>query len=761
MRGCNAVLACVLCAALLGTEPAIAAELPAKPATEAQASDQATESEDAAAIDAEATADVAPASVSNDPFVGIGEGAEEFGDAFASGLRSFAIGPGAWALGESSTAIGALTEVDGLYGLAVGYGAWARIDPMSSQEQKHQVAVGAYAIAWGQRAVAIGGGASAVAGWDSDFGALGTSVVAVGTGASASGRYATAVGDSAVATSMDGGSSAFGARAYAYGQHATAIGYEAYSTQGGTAVGAEANANSLDAIAVGRHAFANGRGAISLGSTDAADLNGDGLLNAEEITWANGVNAAAIGALANAQGEGAMALGAKTIARGVGAYATGHVAIALGAGASAFGAGAQATGVGSSAVGAGSAADGEGALAFGSGALAFGKGAGAVGFDSVAIADNSLALGAGSIADQVNTVSIGTTGAERRIVHVADGVDDTDAANYGQVRRLSEQLQGVSDAGALAVHYDDATRAIVTLEAGTRLRGLGAGRLAVDSSEAVNGAQVFAVYDRMATVFGANAAMDATFTGPSFVLDNGTFGDVGSALGALQDQSRRLRDRLSALETGVGPASGQSDYIHIDGAGDGSDVATGTDGHRGVAIGAGARVDAANGVAIGAGSVADRADSVSVGNATQQRQITHVARGTEANDAVTVEQMQDGDTQVYNRARQYVDLRVDQALAAPMAAIGELRTEMHDRFGEQDRRIDRQSAMTAAAMNMAGSAAGVRTANRVAVGAGMSNGEQALSVGYQRAISDRAAMTLGGAFSGSEQSAGVGFSFGW
>ncbi|UHQ25167.1 YadA C-terminal domain-containing protein [Lysobacter sp. 5GHs7-4] len=62
---------------------------------------------------------------------------------------------------------------------------------------------------------------------------------------------------------------------------------------------------------------------------------------------------------------------------------------------------------------------------------------------------------------------------------------------------------------------------------------------------------------------------------------------------------------------------------------------------------------------------------------------------------------------------------------------------------------------------MATSAAGIHTKNRVAVGAGFQNGEQALSIGYQRAISERATVTFGGAFSSSESSAGVGLGFGW
>jgi autotransporter adhesin len=62
---------------------------------------------------------------------------------------------------------------------------------------------------------------------------------------------------------------------------------------------------------------------------------------------------------------------------------------------------------------------------------------------------------------------------------------------------------------------------------------------------------------------------------------------------------------------------------------------------------------------------------------------------------------------------------------------------------------------------MATSTAGIRTRNRVGVGVGFQGGERALSVGYQRAVSERAAVTIGGAFSGKEKSAGVGVGFGW
>lgn len=59
--------------------------------------------------------------------------------------------------------------------------------------------------------------------------------------------------------------------------------------------------------------------------------------------------------------------------------------------------------------------------------------------------NNGVALGAGSVAAD-NTVSVGSAGNERRVTNVADGVDDTDAANMGQLRAAAfETSAGLSD----------------------------------------------------------------------------------------------------------------------------------------------------------------------------------------------------------------------------------------------------------------------------------------------------------------------------
>ena len=64
-------------------------------------------------------------------------------------------------------------------------------------------------------------------------------------------------------------------------------------------------------------------------------------------------------------------------------------------------------------------------------------------------------------------------------------------------------------------------------------------------------------------------------------------------------------------------------------------------------------------------------------------------------------------------------------------------------------------------VGMATSTAGLRTQNRLGVGVGFQGGQTAMSIGYQRARSDRATVTLGGAFSGDDTSVGVGAGIGW
>ena len=53
--------------------------------------------------------------------------------------------------------------------------------------------------------------------------------------------------------------------------------------------------------------------------------------------------------------------------------------------------------------------------------------------------EGGVALGAGSVADRANAVSVGSTGANRQIINVAAGTEDTDAVNVSQLNAVATE----------------------------------------------------------------------------------------------------------------------------------------------------------------------------------------------------------------------------------------------------------------------------------------------------------------------------------
>jgi len=182
-----------------------------------------------------------------------------------------------------------------------------------------------------------------------------------------------------------------------------------------------------------------------------------------------------------------------------------------------------------------------------------------------------------------------------------------------------------------------------------------------------------------------------------------------------------------------------------------------TNASNSVAIGANSSVTNDNSVALGAGSQTSADNTVSVGSATNQRRITNVAAGVDSHDAVNLAQSQAGDSQTLDTANDYTNQRfatIDQNLNS-------FRGDVDSRFKEQDQRIDKVGAMSAAIQNMGTSVSGMNQRNRIGLGMGFQGGEQAVAIGYQRVVSDNTSLTFSGAFSDDESSAGVGVGFGW
>ncbi len=79
-------------------------------------------------------------------------------------------------------------------------------------------------------------------------------------------------------------------------------------------------------------------------------------------------------------------------------------------------------------------------------------------------ANGGIALGSGSAVES-NAISVGAPGSERRIMHVADGVADSDAATMGQFNAFSAAVNSTvaADTAAFSIELTDIQGNIDTL----------------------------------------------------------------------------------------------------------------------------------------------------------------------------------------------------------------------------------------------------------------------------------------------------------
>lgn len=275
----------------------------------------------------------------------------------------------------------------------------------------------------------------------------------------------------------------------------------------------------------------------------------------------------------------------------------------------------------------------------------------ALGYRSAALRGAQASYSAyGLTAAQVSAgeVSVGTAGGgERQITNLAAGSANTDAVNVAQLKGAISLINGVADA---AVTYDldaggNPNYRRVTLGAGTgttTLGNLAGGAITAGSLEAVNGGQLAGTNAAIASFFGGRAAFDpatGAFTAPLFEISTistggtiakGLYENATDAFAAVDGSLVNLNTQITDIR------NGGTKYLRVNSTGTEA-LATGTDS---IAVGTNARATAANSIAVGAGSLADRANSVSIGAAGAERQVTHLAAGTAATDAVNVGQLQ-------------------------------------------------------------------------------------------------------------------------
>ncbi|MBH1840963.1 YadA-like family protein [Stenotrophomonas maltophilia] len=190
-------------------------------------------------------------------------------------------------------------------------------------------------------------------------------------------------------------------------------------------------------------------------------------------------------------------------------------------------------------------------------ALASGTDSIAVGTNARATAANSIAVGAGSLADRANSVSIGAAGAERQVTNMAAGTAATDAVNLGQLQASEQGALRYDLNGDGSVNYASAT--LGQAGTATTLRNLGPGQVSATSSEAINGAQLFAANQAVATHLGGGAAVNGSgvLTAPTYSINNvaangtvtkGSYNDVGTAFDAVSNSLANVADQTGEID---------------------------------------------------------------------------------------------------------------------------------------------------------------------------------------------------------------------
>jgi len=259
---------------------------------------------------------------------------------------------------------------------------------------------------------------------------------------------------------------------------------------------------------------------------------------------------------------------------------------------------------------------------------ATGANAVAIGGAAVASADNSVAIGANSAATRANTVSVGAAGKERQIVNVAAGTQGTDVVNVNQLQAVTTLL-----GGGATLNADGTVKAPVYTVAGATANTVGDAVTKIDT--ALTSKVAYDSTDKLqVTLGGVGAAKPTLLTNLKVgaLASDSTDAVNGSQLFATNNRVTSVETFENDIKNGGGIKYFHTNSSQVDSSATGADS---------VAIGGAAKATANNSVALGSNSVADRKDAVSVGAAGSERQITNVAKGTTGTDAVNFQQLTD------------------------------------------------------------------------------------------------------------------------
>jgi autotransporter adhesin len=564
-------------------------------------------------------------------------------DSVATGTDSVAIGPVAAADNANGVAIGLNSHAISSGSIAIGQGAVT--GDAGDLTRINQVAVGNNARATAQNSAAFGDGAVA----------SGPQATALGSLASATGSNSVAVGRNSQAGNSG---TAVGTTAQANGTRSTALGQNVQANvTDGTAVGYGTRVTAAGGLAIGTNAAANDANAVALGtgSTTAAAVGTAG-------TTVNGVAYAFAGTTPGSTVSIGAAGAERTITNVAAGRIDGSSTDAIN-GSQLFATNQAVDGLGTQVTqNTTDIANLDGRVTTVEGAITnitTGGGikyfhANSVFADSQALGTDSVAIGPNAVANNAGDIALGSGSTTSAAVGTASALIGGNTYNFAGTTPLS-------------------TVSVGAVGAERTITNVAAGRLDGSSTDAVNGSQLFATNQQVTINTNDIAALDGRVTtveGDVVNLGNSLTNLGNSLTNITGDTSTAYTDAngigiryARTNETGLAQTDAFAQGVGSTALGYQATAAAG----NAVALGRGAQASIDGSLALGSGSVADRAiapisgtiptgigfvpynttdatllGAVSVGNATtsEYRQITNVADGTSAQDAVTLRQLQ-------------------------------------------------------------------------------------------------------------------------
>lgn len=342
-------------------------------------------------------------------------------------------------------------------------------------------------------------------------------------------------------------------------------------------------------------------------------------------------------------------------------------------------------------------------------------------------ASYGVAIGVGSVADEAGTVAFGSGTLQRRLVNIANGTANHNAATVGQLRGALSALGGEVDANGNIVgpSFNVQGQAQSTLNGALQ---------ALDGAVVTNTSRVDKVETRLRSVFQdtpsvrADGVSQLTLAGANgMVISNVANGLIAAGSrdavngGQLHSMQQQLNGRMDGLEQRIDDAPAPR--------------------------------------ALASSSVPkpQTEDTPVAPEGKDSQQVASVGEGDKPAPQPKAKQDESPKPQVDTAELEKMLARANEYTDGAISNV-------ERRLDKMDKRFNRMAAMSSAQTAMAMNTAGLATYNRLGAGVGYSEGESAMAVGYQRVLNEKGSATfsLNGAFTNSgERSMGVGVGIGW